>query len=173
MKNIGVPTHQLNACNKWNFWGGLNMAMILLPDFKEFLKSLKEHDVLYLLLGDTPSVIIDMPAPHKKWIYGLRFTQKLTKYFFCLESLWAWRSEVKAWTIPAKPKIIRVGYPPSRLEITTSISGVESDECFQTRIVGTIDGVEVNVIDLENLKKNKKASGRTKDLADLEQLSWG
>ena len=70
-----------------------------------------------------------------------------------------------------KPKIIRMGYPPLRLEITTSISGVESDECFQTRIVGTIDGVEVNVIDLENLKKNKKASGRTKDLADLGQLS--
>jgi hypothetical protein len=37
--------------------------------------------------------------------------------------------------------------------------------------VDTFDGVEVNVIDLENLKKNKKASGRTKDIADVEQLS--
>ncbi len=34
-----------------------------------------------------------------------------------------------------------------------------------------VDDVEVNIIDLENLKKNKKASGRNKDLADLEQLS--
>jgi len=57
------------------------------------------------------------------------------------------------------------------LEITTSISGVEFDECYQARIVDNFDGVEVNVIDLENLKKNKKASGRTKDIADIEQLS--
>jgi hypothetical protein len=70
-----------------------------------------------------------------------------------------------------KPKIIRMGFPPMRLEITTSISGVEFNECYQSRIVDTFDGVEINVIDLEHLKKNKRASGRTKDIADLEQLS--
>jgi hypothetical protein len=64
-----------------------------------------------------------------------------------------------------------MGFPPMRLEITTSISGVEFDECYQTRIVDKFDGIEVNVIDLENLKKNKRASGRTKDIADVEQLS--
>lgn len=51
------------------------------------------------------------------------------------------------------------------------ISGVEFDECYQARIVDNFDGVEVNVIDLEHLKKNKRASGRTKDIADVEQLS--
>ena len=70
-----------------------------------------------------------------------------------------------------KPKIIRMGFPPMRLKITTSISGVEFNECYHARIVDKFDGVEVNVIDLENLKKNKKASGRTKDIADFEQLS--
>jgi hypothetical protein len=70
-----------------------------------------------------------------------------------------------------KPKIIRMGFPPMRLGITTSISGVEFDECYQSRIVDKLDAVEVNLIDLENLKKNKKASGGTKDLADLENLS--
>jgi hypothetical protein len=69
-----------------------------------------------------------------------------------------------------KPKIIRMGFPPMRLEITTSISGVEFDECFQTRIVDNLDGVEVNLIDLESLKKNKRASGRAKDIADVEKL---
>jgi len=67
-------------------------------------------------------------------------------------------------------KIIRMGVPPVRLEITTSISGVEFEECYQTRIVAELDGIEVNLIDLEHLKKNKKASGRPKDLADLEKL---
>lgn len=63
-----------------------------------------------------------------------------------------------------------MGFPPMRLEITTSISGVEFEECYSSRIIDEFDGVEVNVIDLENLKKNKKATGRTKDIADLEQL---
>ena len=69
-----------------------------------------------------------------------------------------------------QPKIIRMGFPPMRLEITTSISGVAFDDCYQSRVVDNLDGIEVNLIDLQNLKKNKKASGRSKDLADLENL---
>lgn len=67
-------------------------------------------------------------------------------------------------------KIIRIGVPPVRLEISTSISGVEFEECYRSRVVDVLDEIEVNLIDLENLKKNKKASGRPKDLADLQKL---
>ena len=57
-----------------------------------------------------------------------------------------------------------------RLEISTGISGVEFEECYNNRIVDTLDDVEVNIIDLPHLKANKKAAGRLKDLADLENL---
>jgi hypothetical protein len=67
-------------------------------------------------------------------------------------------------------KILRMGVPPVRLEITTSISGVQFDECYQARVVDILDGVEVSLIDLENLKKNKRASGRPKDLVDFQKL---
>ena len=67
-------------------------------------------------------------------------------------------------------QIIRMGVPPVRLEIATSISGVEFDECYQERITDLLDGVEVNIISLKHLKVNKKASGRHKDLNDLENL---
>ncbi len=63
-----------------------------------------------------------------------------------------------------------MGLLPIRLEITTSISGVVFEECYENRILDEIDGIEVSLIDLQNLKKNKKASGRAKDLADLEKL---
>lgn len=66
---------------------------------------------------------------------------------------------------------VPLGVPPVRLEITASISGVEFDECYRTRIVDELDGGEVNLIDLENLKKNKKASGRPKDLVDFKKLA--
>jgi hypothetical protein len=54
--------------------------------------------------------------------------------------------------------------------IETSIIGVEFDACYQTRIVDELDEVEINMIDFENLMKNKKASGRPKDLIYFERL---
>lgn len=67
-------------------------------------------------------------------------------------------------------QIVRIGVPPLRLEILTSISGVEFEECFGRREVAEIEGVIVPIIRLEDLKRNKRASGRHKDLADLEEL---
>ena len=67
-------------------------------------------------------------------------------------------------------KIVRIGEPPMRIEVMTSVSGVDFDVCYEQRIVDTIDGIQVNFINLENLKANKLAAGRHKDLNDLENL---
>jgi hypothetical protein len=66
--------------------------------------------------------------------------------------------------------VIRMGVPPVRIEVQTRISGVAFEECYLQRIVGELDGESVNLIDLEHLKVNKRAAGRSKDLADLENL---
>ena len=63
-----------------------------------------------------------------------------------------------------------MGVPPFRIEIITSVSGVSFDECHASRVSAVIDGVPVPLISLADLKANKRASGRTKDLADLEHL---
>jgi len=67
-------------------------------------------------------------------------------------------------------KIIQLGYPPNRIDLLTSVDGVDFDECYPLRHFQKIEDVIVNFIDLENLKKNKRSSGRVQDLADLEQL---
>jgi hypothetical protein len=67
-------------------------------------------------------------------------------------------------------KVIRMGNPPFRIEILTGISGVGFAECYAHRITDIIDDVQVNLIDLDRLKQNKRASGRYKDLNDLEHL---
>ena len=67
-------------------------------------------------------------------------------------------------------QIIRLGMPPVRIEIATTISGVDFAECYAERVEDTLDGVLVNLIGLHDLKRNKKASGRHQDLADLEHL---
>jgi len=65
---------------------------------------------------------------------------------------------------------VRLGVPPLRIEIITNVSGVEFDDCYPSRVTDEMDGVAVNVIDLEHLKRNKRAAGRHKDLDDLEHL---
>ncbi len=67
-------------------------------------------------------------------------------------------------------QIIRMGMPPVRIEILTTISGVSFEECYPERVVDELDGVQVNLISLRHLKINKKAFGRHKDLDDLENL---
>ncbi len=66
--------------------------------------------------------------------------------------------------------IVRMGAPPMRIEVMTSISGVNFDECYAERVIDTIEDVEVDLISLRQLRINKKASGRFKDLDDLEHL---
>ena len=67
-------------------------------------------------------------------------------------------------------QIICMGVPPVKVDIATTISGVTFDECYAERVVDILDDVEVNIISRKHLKANKKASGRLKDLTDLENL---
>ena len=148
------------------------MDLTLPPDFKEFLKLLKEHDVHYLLIGGYAVGYHGYSrATEDMDIWVAIHPDNAQKLVATMKAFGFDTPEINPELFLQKPKIIRMGFPPLRLEITTSISGVEFEECYQLRIVDHFDGVEVNVIDLENLKKNKIASGRTKDIADVEQLS--
>jgi hypothetical protein len=67
-------------------------------------------------------------------------------------------------------QVVRMGMPPLRIELLTSISGVDFPDCYSQRITDEIDGVEAQIISLLHLKQNKQASGRHRDLDDLEHL---
>ena len=66
--------------------------------------------------------------------------------------------------------IVRMGVPPLRIDLGSTISGVDFSQCYQARITEVIDGTPVTLISLDHLKQNKKASGRHRDLDDLEHL---
>ncbi len=148
------------------------MATVRLPpDFKEFLQLLNSHQVEYLLIGGYavgyygyPRATADMDI----WIAvqpenANKIVTVLREFGFDVDNL---RPELFL-----KPEqIIRLGVPPFRIEILTSISGVSFDECYAKRNIVNLDDVPVNLISLKHLKLNKKASGRHKDLNDLENL---
>ena len=67
-------------------------------------------------------------------------------------------------------QVIQLGYPPARIDLITTPPGVEFENCYESRVEVVIEAVTVNFIDLDNLKRSKKAAGRLQDLADLENL---
>lgn len=147
------------------------MELRLPPDFKEFLKLLKENEVEYLLIGGYAVGYYGYPrATDDLDIWVAVHPKNAKKLVSVFKSFGLDDTSITPELFLQTPKIIRMGFPPMRLEITTYIDGVEFDECYKSRNIDQIDGIEVNLIDLENLKKNKKASGRTKDIADLENL---
>ena len=148
------------------------MAIIRLPqDFKEFLKLLNAHNVEYLLIGGYavgyhgyPRATADMDiwiAMHP--VNAGKIVAVLKKFGFDPPEL-SPEMFLKEW------QIIRLGMPPVRIELATTISGVNFNDCFAERVADVLDGVKVNLISLKYLKINKKASGRHQDLADLENL---
>ena len=67
-------------------------------------------------------------------------------------------------------QIIQLGYPPNRIDLFTDLQGVDFKTCYDSKVEVEIEGTKINFIDLENLKNNKRATGRHQDLADLENL---
>lgn len=141
------------------------------PDFKEFLKLLNEHNVRYLLIG---AYAVNyhgyMRSTGDMDIWVAIHPENAAKLVAVFKSFGIDSPDINDSLFLQENKIIRMGVPPVRLEITTSISGVEFDTCYTKRINDQLDGINVDIIDLESLKTNKKASGRPKDLADLSKL---
>lgn len=145
--------------------------MILSPDFKEFVQSLNDNRVRYLIVGGYAVALHGHP----------RYTKDL--------DIWLWLDRDNALQVVAAldqfgfgslrltpedflvaDQIIQLGYPPNRIDLLTSLPGVEFSACYGDRVVVEIDGITMSFIDLESLRKNKLASGRYQDLADLENL---
>lgn len=147
------------------------MDLVLPPDFKEFLNLLHNKKIKYLLIGGYavgyhgyPRATNDMDI----WIAldpntAEQMVQALNEFGFNTPQL-------SKELFLKKDKVVRMGNEPIRIEILTTISGVTFEDCFNERIVDKIDGVEVNIISLKQLKINKKASGRHKDLDDVDNL---
>jgi hypothetical protein len=145
--------------------------MVLTPDFKEFIQSLNDNEVRFLIVGGYAVAFHGHP----------RYTKDL--------DIWIWVDDHNAENVikaldqfgfaslqltPADfldaNMVVQLGYPPNRIDLIMGLVGVDFDTCYPVRVEEEVEGVILPFIDLENLKKNKRASGRYQDLADLENL---
>lgn len=148
------------------------MATIdLPPDFRDFLRLLNAHRVEYLLIGGYAVAYHGYPratADLDLWIATT--PQNAERVVAVLRDFGFDLPEISPALFLTQGQIIRMGVPPVRIEIATAISGVAFAECYAARIVDVLDEIEVSLISLDHLKRNKRAAGRHKDLDDLENL---
>jgi hypothetical protein len=162
----------MNACWSLSIYANSIMATVNLPpDFKEFLRLLNFYQVEYLLIGGYAVAYYGYPratADLDVWIAV--HLQNAEKVVTALKDFGFDLPELSPELFLKENQIIRMGVPPVRIEINTGISGVKFQDCYPERVRDVLDDMEVNLISLEKLKRNKKAAGRHKDLDDLENL---
>jgi hypothetical protein len=143
----------------------------LTKDFKEFLNFLNARGVEFLVIGGHAVAFHGYPratADLDIWIAidpanASRVAAALRDFGFNVP-------ELKPDLFLKEDRVIRMGVAPNRIEIQTGIDGVKFSDCFPRRVTAELDGVPVAFISLNDLKANKAASGRNKDLADLDNL---
>jgi hypothetical protein len=145
------------------------MAMRLPKDFKEFLALLEQNGVEYLLIGGYAVGIHEYPrATNDMGIYVPVNLENTTKVIATLHEFGFESATLDLLSQPSS--MIRMGIEPNKLEITNFIDGVTFEECYANRLRVKVDEIEFNLISLVDLRRNKLASGRFKDLADVQNL---
>ena len=145
--------------------------MVLNKDFREFIQLLNDHDVLYLVVGGYAVAFHGYPRYTKDidlWVWLDKSNAE--KLLQVLEDFGFSSLDLTVDDFLDPEQVIQLGYPPNRIDILTDLKGLNFKECYPSKVEVTVEDTTINFIDLENLKKNKKATGRHQDLADLENL---
>jgi hypothetical protein len=140
-------------------------------DFEEFFESLNKNEVNYLVVGGYAYAIHAEPRFTKDLDIFIQREEKnasallnaLNEFGMELEGL-----EKSDFLIP--DQVVQLGYPPFRIDLLTSISGVEFEIAWKNKVTGRYGDEQVYFIGKEDLIKNKKSSGRKSDLDDLDRL---
>lgn len=145
---------------------------MLSDDLKEFLRYLNEEKVEYLLIGGWAVGYHGYPRLTQDMDVWVEMSVENTRRILKSLERFGFPPGVAEESLFLQPgNIVRFGFPPNRIEILNQISGVDFADCIRRKELADFDGLTVPVIAVEDLIRNKRASGRHKDLADIEGLN--
>ena len=146
------------------------MVQRQLPDdFREFIECLNKHEVRYLLVGGWAVGIYGNPRATKDidFLIGTEDEniERLQKALFEFDA-----PTVADEVFQEPGNVYRIGSSPIQIDIINTASGIQFDDCYMRRNVLSTEEVTISIINKADLIMNKKASGRLRDLADVEFL---
>ena len=152
------------------------MGNIFNEDFRDFLNALNDSGVEYILAGGY-SVILHGYSRNTGdldiWVNPTFENYQLLKKAFHLFRMPLFYMTEHNFLENEHYNVFTFGRPPVSIDIMTEIKGLHFMETFQASEIIAVDGLSVRLINYDNLIKAKKASGRSKDLDDLENLRKG
>lgn len=140
-------------------------------DFREFVELLIKNEAEYLIVGGYAVAIHGYPRYTGDLdVWFNPSGENTAKILKCVNDFGFSSYGLSQDDFTKEGNVVQLGYPPLRIDLLNHIDGVTFDECYANRIQVKIDDQLVNFIGYEDLLKNKKESGRLRDMDDLEQL---
>ena len=140
-------------------------------DFKEFIELLNKHKVEFIIVGGYALAFHGAP----RFTGDIDFfvkpeTNNAKKILAALDEFGFAELDISLEDLSTPKKVIQLGVPPVRIDIITSITGVEWEDANASKIDSSLGGVPVYFIGQKEFIKNKKSTGRYKDLSDIDAL---
>lgn len=144
---------------------------MLNPDFHDILSIFNDQSVDYLLVGAYALAVHGFPrATGDIDLWILTTPDNARRVYAAIAEFGAPMEQLSEQDFVTKGIVFQIGVAPCRVDVLTSIDGVEFEDAWSRRLEIDIEGLKVSVLSREDLIKNKRASGRPKDIADLAWL---
>lgn len=145
--------------------------MELANDFVDFIRLLNRHSVAYMIVGGYAVMAHGEPRFTEDFDIWIRPEKSnAEKMMLVLKDFGFALKGISQEDFEQEEMVVQLGYPPLRIDILSSISGVGFEEAYPQRVIKKLGDIEMSFIGLKELIKNKDATGRKKDQLDSEQL---
>jgi hypothetical protein len=145
--------------------------MTLSKDWREFLELLNSRGADYVIVGAQSLAFHARPRHTGDLDILVRPTPDNARLLLAVLNEFGFeQSSLKETDFLQPEQIIQLGRIPNRIDLLTSLTGVNTDEAFDAKVSAMIDGIAVFVLGRDALIRNKRAVGRPQDLADLSAL---
>ena len=144
---------------------------MLTSDFNEFVALLNSNGVEYLVVGGYALAAYGHPRNTGDLDFWVGTDpDNADRLLTALGQFGFGKLDLSRSDFTSANQVVQLGYPPRRIDLLTSIDGVDFASCHARRLVTLVNGMAVSFLSQEDFKTNKRAVGRHQDLADLEIL---
>ena len=145
--------------------------MQLTKDLREFIELLNSNGVEYLIVGAFAVAWYGYPRFTADIDFFVRSTEANADIVIAVLQDFGFASlQINRDDLNRPNRVVQLGAKPNRIDLITSIEGVDFEHAWVNRVLGTLDGIPVPFISLEDLILNKESTGRAKDKGDAEEL---
>jgi Nucleotidyltransferase of unknown function (DUF6036) len=143
----------------------------LQADLREFIMLLNSHNVEYVVVGGHAVAFHGYPRFTGDIDFLIRTTpDNVSRVLTVLNVFGFGNLGIVEEDLLERGRVLQLGHPPNRIDLLTSISGVDFDSAWEQRVQTLMDDQPVALLGWDELIRNKRVAGRQKDLADLEKL---